>query len=272
MNKKDRPVMKSSSWTLIIAAILMSALAFSVLYGNVTAQGQDTCPDGGEWVKVDGINQQNYEYTAPEGYVIIETCYKAGTELVTETIDPPQTTITLTSEVENPEGNAFQDISHASFRLQAIATSTPTMTPTPTQTPTVTPTPTDDPLLLTLNSECLGSGNVLWTVENTNNFPVNFSWESGSGDSGNDAVGANSTMVFETTDGATTMAISYTIENVEESAEQEVVVCQPEDPSPDEAAGGMGPSLLSILIPAVIGVSGLGLASGLLVKQYKKTR
>jgi hypothetical protein len=270
--------MKGSTWTLLIAAILMSALSFFVLYGNVTAQGQDTCPDGGEWVKVDGLNSLSYEYTAPEGYEIIETCYKASTTVVYETIDPPQTSITITSEVENPNENAFQDLSHASFRLQAIATSTPTvtatptMTPTPTQTPTVTSTPTDDPLLLTLNSECLGSGDVRWSVENTNNFPVNFSWESGSGDSGNDAVGANSTMVFETTDGATTMVISYTVENVEESAEQEVVVCQPEDPSPDVAAGGMGPSLLSILIPAVIGVSGLGLASGLLVKQIKKNR
>lgn len=269
MNKQKEKAMRKGFSPLIIAALILSAVSFAVLFGNVSAQGQDTCPDGGEWVKVDGLTGLSYEYTAPEGYEIIETCYKASTTVVYDTINPPVNSIIIESTVQNPNENSFQDLSHASFRLQAVATETPTPTPTqtltPTPTPTLTTTPTDESLLLTLNSECLGDGNVRWTVNNPNNIAVPFEWETGNGGSGNDVADPNSSTTFKTSGGATSLSVSYTVENIEETAEEDVVVCQP-----DEAAGGAGPSLLPILIPAIIGVSGLGLSAGLLVKKYKK--
>ncbi len=270
MNKQKVTAMRKGFTPLIIAALILSAVSFAVLFGNVAAQGQDTCPDGGEWVKVDGISAQSYEYTAPEGYELVETCYKAGTTLVFDTLNPPQTTVNLQTDVDNPNENGFHDISHASFRLQAVATETPTPTPTqtltPTPTPTLTTTPTEESLLLTLNSECLGDGNVQWTVNNPNNIAVPFEWETGNGGSGNGIADPNSATTFKTSGGATSLSVSYTVENIEETAEENVVVCRP-----DEAAGGAGPSLLPILIPAIVGVSGLGLSAGLLVKKYKKT-
>jgi len=88
---------------------------FAVQSGN--AQGQETCPQTGDWVKVDDINAQSFFYTAPDGYVIVETCYKAGTSVKYQTIDPPQSSVTVETTVPNPNDNAFLDISHASFRI-----------------------------------------------------------------------------------------------------------------------------------------------------------
>ena len=110
-NKLTKIIITSA---LTSALVLISALVFTT---EVQAQGQETCPATGDWVKVDGIDAQSYNYTAPEGKVVVETCYKAGTTLVYETIDPPQASITVTTEVPNPNENAFQNISHASFRL-----------------------------------------------------------------------------------------------------------------------------------------------------------
>lgn len=100
------------SFALLI--ILATPLIFSQ---DVYAVAQETCPDTGDWVKVDGINAQSYNYVAPEGKQIVEVCYKAGTTVKYETIDPPQPSVTVTTDVPNPNENAFQDISHASFRL-----------------------------------------------------------------------------------------------------------------------------------------------------------
>lgn len=99
---------------LAAALVLVSALVFSE---DVLAQGQETCPSTGDWVKVEPVDAQFLDYDAPEGKVIVETCYKAGTTLVYETIDPAQSSITLTTEVPNPNDNGFLNISHASFRL-----------------------------------------------------------------------------------------------------------------------------------------------------------
>ena len=103
-------------FTLSFAAVLV--LAGLVIFSrDAQAQAQETCPQTGDWVKVDGINAQSYNYVAPEGKVVAEVCYKAGTSVQYETIDPPQASVTVTTDVPNPNDNAFQDISHASFRL-----------------------------------------------------------------------------------------------------------------------------------------------------------
>ena len=98
--------------------IIIALMALVSLFVVQSAQAhQETCPATGDWVKVDGINAQSYFYTAPEGKVVVETCYKAGTTVKHETIDPPQASLTVTTDVPNPNNNACQDISHASFRL-----------------------------------------------------------------------------------------------------------------------------------------------------------
>jgi hypothetical protein len=112
----------------------------------VNATGQDTCPEGGDWDKKDGINKLSYSYTAPSGKVVIESCYKAGTTLKTATYSPGVASVTLSSTVWNKtscpgdNGCNYQNISHASFKLAiASPTPTPTASPTPTPTPPVCP-------------------------------------------------------------------------------------------------------------------------------------
>ncbi|MBW6466406.1 MAG: hypothetical protein K0B06_07890 [Brevefilum sp.] len=122
---------------LALAIVLVSAFGFTAI---ASAQG-DVCPSGGSWVKVEGINAQSYTYTAPSGKLIVETCYKAGTTLVYNVINPGVSSITVTSTVWNPTENNYQNISHASFRLADPPTPTPTQ-PTPTQPTPTQPTPT----------------------------------------------------------------------------------------------------------------------------------
>ena len=116
MRKKTNNIFSrlAIGFSFALLMILVSPLLFSQ---NVAAVAQETCPDGGDWVKVDGINAQSYNHVAPEGKEVVEVCYKAGTTVKYETIDPPQTSVTVTTDVPNPNNNAFQDISHASFRL-----------------------------------------------------------------------------------------------------------------------------------------------------------
>jgi hypothetical protein len=131
---------------LALAMALVSAFGFTAV---ASAQG-DVCPSGGTWVKFDGINAQSYNYTAPSGKLIVETCYKAGTTLVYNVINPGVSSITVTSTVWNPTENNYQNISHASFRLADPPTPTPTQPtptqPTPTQPTPTQPTPTQPPV------------------------------------------------------------------------------------------------------------------------------
>ncbi|MDD4382126.1 MAG: hypothetical protein PHE21_02155 [Candidatus Dojkabacteria bacterium] len=135
---------------------VISLLVFPSI--KVKAQ-QETCPEGGDWVKVDGLTGLTYEYTAPEGYVVSQSCYKAATSVVYQSYIPPTSPITITSEVFNSpggetctapgvpvEGCSLQDLSHASFYLVLEIidpTEEPTEDPTedPTEEPTSTPTP-----------------------------------------------------------------------------------------------------------------------------------
>jgi len=260
MKMKDKLI--KNKW--IVTIVLLAAVLFSTAYFGETAvfaQGQETCPDGGDWIKVDGLTGKSYTYNAPAGKVIIETCYKAGTEVVYDTINPPQTSVTVTSE--------FQfDLSHASFRL-ANQTPTPTptytftptptqtftptptqtFTPTPTQTftptptdpvtPTPTETPTDEPDLeeLILTGICadlvvssVGSNQISWTVTNNNDEAISFSWTANNGEFGNEVAPANGSVSFMTENDGTQVTISYLLDNeeVEDMAEAEACEVQQE--------------------------------------------
>jgi hypothetical protein len=286
---------------LVIIAIALVLLtgALYMLNDQVLAQAADTCPEGGGWYKVDGINAQTFEYDAGSARVVVETCYKAGTVLVFDVIDPPQQVVLLISDVENPQGNAYQDISHASFRLQVASTPTDPVTPTPTDPVTPTPTPTDpvtptptptdpvtptptptDPVTptptptgeqsldLNLLAECLGESTARWTVSNDNAFAVSYTWTANNGENGTGVVQAGSEASFRTNDNASNILLSYVINQESMSVDAEVDRC--EDPAPDRVAGAGGISLGSTLIPMIAVLTGLGLISGWSIVRNKK--
>ena len=108
---------------------------------------QETCNEGNGWVKVDGLSGTVFTYTAPDGYLVAETCYKASTTVIYDTIAPPQQVVTVVSEVYN-QNEQVQELSHASFLLVVVdptSTPVPTVTPTPTVPTEVTKTPTNPP-------------------------------------------------------------------------------------------------------------------------------
>ena len=119
----------------------------------------ETCPATGDWVKIEPLSGLSYTYTAPEGQLIAESCYKVGSHSpVFQTYDPALGSVTVVSTVFNSPGGAictapgvpeagcaYQALSHASFRLiDDPGTETPTETP-PTETPPTETPPTDTP-------------------------------------------------------------------------------------------------------------------------------
>jgi len=102
---------------------------------QVIAQGQEVCPNTGDgWIKFDNLNGYSFTYTADEGYLVAESCYKASTDVVYQTYEPPQKSIVITT--------FRHEISHVSVRIVPEPTPTPTQTATPTSTFTNTPTQT----------------------------------------------------------------------------------------------------------------------------------
>ena len=103
---------------IALVFVLALALSLSAVSTTPTLAAPNVCPDtGDDWVKVDHLTGQSYTYTAPDGYLVAEWCYKASTTVVTGDVNPPQKTVTVTSTVLNPVDNNIQDLSHASFRL-----------------------------------------------------------------------------------------------------------------------------------------------------------
>jgi hypothetical protein len=82
---------------------------------NDGEQGQETCPDGGGWLKIEPIDALTYEYTAPSGQLIAEVCYKASTDVIYIDIEDAAS-YEFVSTVTNKNGE-LQEISHVSVRL-----------------------------------------------------------------------------------------------------------------------------------------------------------
>lgn len=105
-----------SSFGLLVGLMLVfSSFAPVLANGN----GQETCPSGDGWDKVDGLSGTSYTYTAPAGKEIVAWCYKAATTVNSGDVVPPASSYTVTSTVTNQNGQV-QDLSHASFKLQDI--------------------------------------------------------------------------------------------------------------------------------------------------------
>jgi hypothetical protein len=292
-----------------------------ILLNPVFAQGQETCPATGDWIKVDGLSGDEFMYTAPEGYLVAETCYKAGTNVVFQAVNPPQASVTVISTVGN-------DLSHASFRLVEAPTPSPTptetftptptetftptptetFTPTPTETftptPTeeITPTPTEEItptptevfefIPLNLSGVCSGSiastgffqaeeNTITWTVSNANDQAIAFNWSANNGESGSAIVPANGNTNFVTAIDGFSVSLDYSFLNQSAQEQASIVPCeqqqeteeptpQPTDSQPDEPAGGSGPSIVSSLVPFIIGLPGIAAVSFILLKSAKK--
>lgn len=125
------------------ALLIVLGLLLALGLASQPVEAVTTCPQTDGWVKVDHLSGFSYTYTAPEGYLVDQTCYKAATQIVYEIVNPPASPVTVTSTVTNSNGQ-LQELSHASFHLIEIPRATP-VTPTATPiTPTATPvTPTE---------------------------------------------------------------------------------------------------------------------------------
>jgi hypothetical protein len=117
-----------------IQYLLVLALLLFQPSNSVIAQGQEVCPNSGNgWIKIDNLNGYSFTYTADEGYFVAESCYKASTNVVYKTYEPPQQTVVITT--------VDHELSHVSVRVVETpeVTSTPEITETPEQTATPTP-------------------------------------------------------------------------------------------------------------------------------------
>lgn len=129
---------KAFTQGIVIGSVLLTGILSSQntsVNAGSENKGEDTCPQTSPWVKVEGLDETSYTYTAPAGMVIVEVCYKASNDVI-YLAGNYQNSITITSTVTNDKGKV-QDLSHASFMLQASAS--------PSTSATASPSPSDCP-------------------------------------------------------------------------------------------------------------------------------
>lgn len=135
----------------ILLALLGAFIMLVAVPASANGNGQDTCPKGDGWVKYDDLDGLTFtipEEDIPEGYVVTENCFKAANTLVFGT-GP-----TVTNETVVNQNGKLQDISHASFLLvQVTTTSGPTTTEATTTTVEDTTTTTVDETTTTTEEE-----------------------------------------------------------------------------------------------------------------------
>ena len=123
--------MKDKILSFLVLPSIMFALflAFSPV-GRVEAQAA-TCPEGDGWEKIEPLSGTSYTYTALEGKLITESCYKVGDHApVSQSYTPALSSVTVTSTLFNSpsgvictapgvphNGCEIQELSHASFKL-----------------------------------------------------------------------------------------------------------------------------------------------------------
>jgi hypothetical protein len=135
-------------------AALFAALGMLVLSSGVAliataapANAADTCPDGGEWSKVDGLNSLTYTIDAPADMLIAEVCAKSSTNLVQFPLNPPQASYEFDSEalgLLGPQGQP-QDLSHISYRLVDVPEEEPPAEEPPAEQPPLVEPPVVEP-------------------------------------------------------------------------------------------------------------------------------
>jgi hypothetical protein len=106
----------------VLQKFFLSAFALAVLPAGLFLAPADAqactnvCPSGDGWEKIEGLSGYEYTYTAPEGKVITDTCYKhASYDPHYEEINPPSSEVTVTADWH---GDKHPELSHASFKLE----------------------------------------------------------------------------------------------------------------------------------------------------------
>lgn len=140
--------MNKSTATIALTAGLAFGLIAVPVGAALATQPDFICPETGNgWIKFDGIDSPTAFATAPDGSLIAEVCYKAGTNQSVYLVGPVASTLIVSTLLNN--GGQVADISHYSIRLVPVVTPTPeptvTSTPEPTLTPTPEPTRTTEP-------------------------------------------------------------------------------------------------------------------------------
>lgn len=115
--------------------LITIAVVLFLLWITTAFARQETCPDGGLWVKIDSGDLSLYPVSNA-----VEYCFKAGNFLDDEI---PEGGFGQDGSCKN--GIAYCELSHWSYKIGEI-TPTPTIEPTPeptkSPTPSVSPTPT----------------------------------------------------------------------------------------------------------------------------------
>ncbi len=278
---------KNVKFILGLSIVIVIVLGALMVNHEPVSASPDVCPphpsyseaENVGWTKIDSGNLSSYPVSGATAY-----CFKAGNF--------------LTSSI--PDGGFGQEgacnadniqncgLSHWSYFIPAQEPS-----PTPTQ-PTITPEDPKDFQDLTLAGRCLGfeeeevvtlsSATIEWTVSNSNDDPINFSWSANNGESGNGTAPANGSTTFQTSGTGNSVTLTYSSSNGDEQTGLTVEVCEEEpkdepkdepidepkssvDPQPDQPAGGSGPAVLPLLATLLVGGSSIGLASRIILKK-----
>jgi len=131
---------------------------------------------------------------------------------------------------------------------------------------------------LTLSVKCVYGDTVThkWVVTNMNTFAVDFTWstaasEGSYAESGSATVPALGVYEFHTKYVAQDMGIEFSDAKATKNVVLADGICE-KDEEPDVPAGGLGPSVISLLAPAMIGVSGTSLTWIMLKRKTKKSK
>jgi LPXTG-motif cell wall-anchored protein len=100
---------------LLLGAATTVSSAHATGGGHGSGKGQEVCPSGDGWRKIDGLSGTSFTVQAAESRLIVEVCVKAATKVETFTVDPPVTSLLVQSPATNVKGKT-QDISHVSVR------------------------------------------------------------------------------------------------------------------------------------------------------------
>jgi hypothetical protein len=133
----------------LFAALGMLVLSSGValLVSAAPANAADTCPDGGDWIKVDGLSSLTHTIDAPADKLIAEVCAKSSTNLVQLPLNPPQASYEFDSEalgLLGPQGQA-QELSHISYRLVDVPEEEPPVEEPPAEEPPAEQPPVVEP-------------------------------------------------------------------------------------------------------------------------------
>lgn len=183
--------MRKRMFLAALAAASLAVGSVAVAAPAIATQPDVICPDGGDWVKTNDVNALTATATAPTESLIAEVCYKAGNEQATFPVDPPATSVEITSTLLN-NGGQIAEISHYSIRLVDA----------PSEPITVR-------VNLTYMMDCVGDTMNTWRVRNPHTETITVSWRNAGNTLTGTHVAAPGDTFFETPRVSETIIISW---------------------------------------------------------------